>query len=100
MEVNVKGIYYTTRFGFPYLKESAGCILNTSSLVGEIGQEQHAAYTGTKGAVNALTKSMALDYAKYNIRVNAISPAAVWTPLLEKWNSEQPAEMKKKSGNI
>ncbi len=90
MNVNVKGIYYTAKFGFEYLKQSNGCILNTSSIVGEIGQELHAAYTGTKGAINALTKSMALDYAKYNIRVNAISPSAVWTPMLEKWNREQP----------
>lgn len=90
MGVNVKGIYHTTRYGFEYLKQSKGSILNTSSIVGEIGQEFHAAYTCTKGAVNALTKSMALDYAKFNIRVNAVSPAAVWTPMLEKWNGEQP----------
>ncbi len=90
MNVNVKGIYYTTRYGIQHLKQSSGCILNTSSIVGEIGQELHAAYTGTKGAVNALTKSMALDYAKYNIRVNAVSPSAVWTPMLEKWNQDQP----------
>jgi NAD(P)-dependent dehydrogenase (short-subunit alcohol dehydrogenase family) len=90
MNVNVKGIYYTTRYGIEHLKQSSGCILNTSSMVGEIGQDLHAAYTGTKGAVNALTKSMALDYAKFKIRVNAVSPAAVWTPMLEKWNRDQP----------
>jgi NAD(P)-dependent dehydrogenase (short-subunit alcohol dehydrogenase family) len=90
MNVNIKSIYYTTRYGIEHLKQSGGCILNTSSMVGEIGQELHAAYTGTKGAVNALTKSMALDYAKYNIRVNAVSPSAVWTPMLEKWNQDQP----------
>ena len=65
-------------------------ILNTSSLVGEIGQEMHAAYSATKGGVNALTKSMALDYATYGIRVNAVCPAGVWTPMLRKWCSEQP----------
>jgi NAD(P)-dependent dehydrogenase (short-subunit alcohol dehydrogenase family) len=51
----------------------------------------HAAYSATKGAINALTKSMALDYAKFGIRVNAVSPAGVWTPMLRKWNAEQPA---------
>lgn len=90
MNVNLKGIYHTIRFGFEALKNSEGCVLNTSSLVGEIGQESHAAYSATKGGLNALTKSMALDYAKYNIRVNAVSPAGVWTPMLRKWNDEQP----------
>lgn len=88
-DVNVKSIYLTTRYGFDALKRVGGCILNTSSLVGEIGQENHAAYTATKGAINALTKSMALDYAKYKIRVNAVAPAAVWTPMLRKWSKEQ-----------
>lgn len=89
MAVNLKGILHTTRFGINALIASQGCILNTSSLVGDIGQENHAAYTATKGAVNALTKSMALDYAKYKIRVNAVAPAGVWTQLLEEWSMEQ-----------
>ncbi|MDB5089495.1 MAG: short-chain dehydrogenase [Mucilaginibacter sp.] len=90
MDVNLKSVLFTTRFGFEELKKSGGCILNTSSLVGEIGQENHAAYTATKGAMNALTKSMALDYAPYKIRVNAVLPAGVWTPMLRKWQEEQP----------
>lgn len=89
-DVNLKGVLHTTRHAFPALISSKGCILNTSSLVGSIGQELHAAYTATKGGLNALTKSMALDYAKYGIRVNAISPAGVWTPMLRQWCSEQP----------
>jgi NAD(P)-dependent dehydrogenase (short-subunit alcohol dehydrogenase family) len=91
MDVNLKSIYYTVKYGLEALKASEGTILNTSSLVGEIGQEMHAAYSATKGAINALTKSMALDYAKFGIRVNAVSPAGVWTPMLRKWNAEQPA---------
>ncbi|MCU7548830.1 SDR family oxidoreductase [Chitinophagaceae bacterium LB-8] len=90
MNVNLKSIFHTVKYGFAALKASEGCILNTSSLVGEIGQELHAAYTATKGGVNALTKSLALDYAKYNIRVNAVSPAGVLTPMLKKWKEEQP----------
>ena len=93
ININLKGIYHTVKFGFEALKKSQGCILNTSSLVGEIGQEMHAAYTATKGGINALTKSMALDYAKHNIRVNAVSPAGVWTPMLRKWNKEQPENL-------
>lgn len=93
MNVNLKGVYHTIKYGFEALRNSQGCILNTSSLVGEIGQEMHAAYTATKGGINALTKSMALDYAKYKIRVNAVSPAGVWTKTLRKWNAEQPGNV-------
>ena len=90
MQVNIKSIYWTTRHGLDALKRSKGCILNTGSLVGVIGQSIHAAYTATKGAVNTLTKSMALDYAPFGIRVNAVCPAGVWTPMLRQWASEQP----------
>lgn len=90
MDINLKSIYWTTRYGYPHLKSSRGSILNTSSLVGVIGQSIHAAYTGTKGAMNTLTKSMALDYAEDGIRVNAVCPAGTWTPMLRKWCAEQP----------
>jgi NAD(P)-dependent dehydrogenase (short-subunit alcohol dehydrogenase family) len=89
-DVNVKGIFNTTRYGIDELKKTRGNILNTSSLVGDMGQEIHAAYSATKGAVNALTKSMALDYAPYGIRVNAVAPAGVWTPMLRAWSQQQP----------
>lgn len=89
-EVNVKGVYNTTKFGIAELKKTKGNILNTGSLVGDIGQENHAAYSATKGAINALTKSMALDYAQFGVRVNAVAPAAVWTPMLRRWSKQQP----------
>jgi meso-butanediol dehydrogenase/(S,S)-butanediol dehydrogenase/diacetyl reductase len=92
-DINVKSILFTTQYGLEALRSSAGCILNTSSLVGEIGQENHAAYAATKGAINALTKSMALDYARYKIRVNAVAPAGVWTPLLREWANAQESEL-------
>jgi meso-butanediol dehydrogenase/(S,S)-butanediol dehydrogenase/diacetyl reductase len=90
LEVNLKSVYLTTKFGFAALRESHGSILNTSSMVGIIGQASHAAYTATKGGMNALTKSMALDYAPFGIRVNAVCPAATWTPMLRQWASDQP----------
>jgi NAD(P)-dependent dehydrogenase (short-subunit alcohol dehydrogenase family) len=88
--INLKSVLHTTRHAFAALKASKGCILNTSSLVGVIGQEIHAAYTATKGGMNTLTNSMALDYAKFGIRVNAVCPAGTWTPMLRKWCAEQP----------
>jgi len=89
-DVNLRGVFHTTRHAFNALVASKGCILNTSSLVGIIGQEIHAAYTATKGGLNTLTKSMALDYTKYGIRVNAVCPSGVWTPMLRQWCAEQP----------
>lgn len=88
--INLKSVLHTTRHAFAALQVSKGTILNTSSLVGVIGQEIHAAYTATKGGMNTLTKSMALDYAKHGIRVNAVCPAGTWTPMLRKWCAEQP----------
>ncbi|GGM96837.1 short-chain dehydrogenase [Dyadobacter beijingensis] len=90
LAVNLKSVFWTTKYGIGYLKQTRGCILHTSSLVGEMGQENHAAYVGTKGGMNALTKAMALDYAPFGIRVNALCPAGVWTPMLRKWSEEQP----------
>ena len=88
--INLKSLLHTTRHGIDALRETKGCILNTSSMVGVIGQAHHAAYTATKGGMNTLTKSMALDYAKDGIRVNAVCPAGTWTPMLRQWAADQP----------
>lgn len=88
--INLKSVYWTARYGIAALKITKGCILNTSSMVGTIGQENHAAYVATKGGMSALTKAMALDYAPFGIRVNAICPAGVWTPMLRQWAAQQP----------
>jgi meso-butanediol dehydrogenase / (S,S)-butanediol dehydrogenase / diacetyl reductase len=90
MAVNLKSVFWTTRAALPALKQSRGTILNTASMVGLIGQANHAVYSASKGAMITLTKSMALDYAPLGIRVNAVCPAGVWTPMLEQWAAEQP----------
>jgi NAD(P)-dependent dehydrogenase (short-subunit alcohol dehydrogenase family) len=88
-DVNLKSVLYTTRYAIESLKESKGSILNTSSLVGSIAQANHAAYVATKGAMSLLTKAMALDYAAFGVRVNAVAPAGVRTPMLEDWLESQ-----------
>src|SRR6266567_7842932 len=87
---NLKSVYWTTKFAFHALVQSKGAILNTASMVGLLGQQNHAAYVATKGGMIALTKAMAADYAKYPIRVNAVCPAGAWTPMLEQWAADQP----------
>ncbi len=88
-QINLKSVYWTTRYTLDSLRDSHGSILNTASMVGMIGQSHHAAYVSTKGAMIALTKAMALDYARLGIRVNAICPSAAWTPMLRQWAAEQ-----------
>ena len=94
--VNLKGVYWTTRYAHSELARVRGCILNTASVVGLIGQADHAAYVAGKGGMIALTKAMALDYAPEGIRVNAVCPAGVFTSMLERWCEEQrdPQSMK------
>jgi meso-butanediol dehydrogenase/(S,S)-butanediol dehydrogenase/diacetyl reductase len=88
--VNLKSVYLTARYGFEAIRVARGAILNTASAVGLIGQDNHAAYVASKGAMISLTKAMALDYASFGVRVNAICPAAVWTPMLRNWAAGLP----------
>jgi len=83
LAVNLKGCYLASRFAIPEMrKRGGGAIVHVSSVQGLACQTQAAAYATSKGAVIALTRSMALDFAKDRIRVNAVCPGAVDTPML------------------
>lgn len=81
-DVDVKSIYLTAKYFIPYMIENGGgTIVNTASVSGMLGDYNMAAYNAAKGAVVNLVKAMALDYGKYNIRVNNVCPSACATPM-------------------
>ncbi|MBM3802696.1 MAG: glucose 1-dehydrogenase [Acidimicrobiia bacterium] len=91
MGVNLKAIFWAVKFAVPYMKrQGRGCIINTASTGGFLGQYMTPAYIASKGGVVLLTKSLALDYAKHNITVNCICPGAVETPMLRKHFADSP----------
>lgn len=83
MAVNVDGTFFMSRAAIPVMRErGGGVIVNVSSTCGLVGAERLAAYCAAKGAVTNLTRAMALDHARDGIRINAICPGAVDTPML------------------
>ena len=83
LNVNLKGIYLASRYAILQMRErGGGAIVNLSSVQAFASQKAVAAYTASKGGINALTRAMALDHAEENIRVNAVCPASVDTPML------------------
>lgn len=82
MNVNVKGVFLTSKYFLPeMLERKSGCILNVSSICGIRGGYNCAGYSASKAALNNLTRSMALDYMKSGIRVNAVCPSATETKM-------------------
>ena len=84
--VNVTGTFLTSKHALPMLRESPGAsIINFGSYDGFIADPQLAAYCATKGAVHMITKAMAVDHGPEGIRVNAICPGYIDTPMLEQF---------------
>lgn len=81
--VNVKGVYLMLKACIPYMKQQGGVVLNMGSIAALVGLSDRFAYSMTKGAVLAMTLSVAKDYIGYNIRCNSISPARVHTPFVD-----------------
>ncbi len=90
LAINLDGTYHCTKFAIPLMKENGGAIVNTASSAGVTGIPGCAAYTATKGATVTLTRSLAVDYGKYNIRANCIAPAAIETAMVKESNLNDP----------
>lgn len=83
--------YYTlAHYALPHLKKTKGVIINIGSKVAETGQGHTSGYAASKGGVNALTREWAAELLPFSIRVNAVLPAEVWTPLYETWINSMP----------
>jgi NAD(P)-dependent dehydrogenase (short-subunit alcohol dehydrogenase family) len=80
-ETNFYGLFYLTRESMAYLKEG-DCIINTSSVTAYNGSPGLLDYSATKGAITAFTRSFAQNIAQKGIRVNAVAPGPIWTPLI------------------
>ncbi|WP_138760360.1 SDR family NAD(P)-dependent oxidoreductase [Modestobacter altitudinis] len=83
MSVDVDGVWFGCRAALPHLLRTGGCIVNVSSVSGLGGDWDMSAYNAAKGAVSNLTRSLALELGPQGVRVNAVCPSLVTTPLTE-----------------
>lgn len=91
--VNLSGVFYGMRYQIPaMLKAGSGAIVNIASILGQVGFEYSSAYVAAKHGVVGLTQNAALEYSKQGIRVNAVGPGFIKTPLLD--NNLEPEQMK------
>jgi len=88
--VNLRGAFLLCKAAYPHLQQSRGCVLNISSMAGMHGEKEHAIYAATKGAINALTQSLAIDWGQDGIRANALCPSSVLTPNVDKMIAAAP----------
>ncbi|MEZ4357117.1 MAG: SDR family NAD(P)-dependent oxidoreductase [Eubacteriales bacterium] len=97
INVNLMGCIHCSHLVMPYMvKANEGCIVNISSIGGLVGVSSGADYSASKGGVIAITRSLALEFGKYNIRVNSVAPGFILTDMLKK-AGEEGIEKKRKT---
>ncbi len=92
--INLSSVFFLSQAAMPHLIRTKGCIVNLASTAGLQGQAYNAPYCATKAGVVMLTKSMALEFAAAGVRVNALCPGGVKTPLLRATQAPEGAERK------
>jgi meso-butanediol dehydrogenase/(S,S)-butanediol dehydrogenase/diacetyl reductase len=92
LDVSLSSVFHAAKAAMPHLRASRGCMVNTASISGLVGDYGFAAYAAAKGGVVNLTRTLALDHAREGVRVNAVCPGLVDTPLTRRF-FEQPELM-------
>jgi NAD(P)-dependent dehydrogenase (short-subunit alcohol dehydrogenase family) len=90
LAVNLRGAFLCSKYAIPHMRGRGGAIVNISSVHAFHSYPHEPAYDASKSGMLGLTRTMALDHGKDGIRVNAICPGYIRTPLLERWFSELP----------
>ena len=91
--VNLSGVFYGMRYQIPAMeKAGGGAIVNIASILAQVGFEQSAAYVAAKHGIIGLTQNAGLEYSKHGIRVNAVGPGFIRTPLIDKSLPEEQVE--------
>ena len=87
-DINVLGLLFSMKHEIPIILKTGGAIVNTSSIAGQVGFPGYGLYTASKHAVNGLTRSAALEFAKQGLRVNAVAFGAIDTPMVDRFVGE------------
>jgi NAD(P)-dependent dehydrogenase (short-subunit alcohol dehydrogenase family) len=90
LDVNLTGPFLVSQAALPSLRERRGCIVNVASIAGLKGQPYSVAYSAAKGGLVLFTKSLALELAASGVRVNAVCPSSVLTPMIESVAQSMP----------
>ncbi|WP_300460268.1 SDR family oxidoreductase [uncultured Nocardioides sp.] len=93
LDIDLKGPFFLMQAALPHLRAAGGNIVNVSSVAGRIPQPYSAAYSAAKGGLTQLTKALALELSPEGIRVNAVCPGTVATPLVDGVAASYPADL-------
>ncbi|XP_045196097.2 17-beta-hydroxysteroid dehydrogenase 14-like [Mercenaria mercenaria] len=100
LEINLVSNFTASKYALPHLRESKGCIVNISSNAASAAFKNSSTYCACKGGVSSLTRALAIDEAKYGVRVNSIAPGPVDTRLVRALMSVEERDLLAKCNNM
>jgi NAD(P)-dependent dehydrogenase (short-subunit alcohol dehydrogenase family) len=105
VDINIKGVWLCLKYEIPLmLEQGGGAIVNTASVAGLVGARRLSAYIASKHAVVGLTKAAALEYAQDGIRVNAVCPGTIDTPMMDRliasWKTDEDMDTRQPIGRM